>query len=92
MIARTIWNTLCASGVHVVKRYESEYTSTTFDKRHSFTTGEYWTIVFWSVEGSCHNIKMPLKDELNTHFRHYRYHESNDNLYIAPETNFLALE
>lgn len=60
-----IWNNLCVTGVHVVKRYVDLELYNDFSDRDTFEVGSQKTITVWAEEGVCGHkqSQMALKSE-----------------------------
>lgn len=90
MICKTIWDDMCVTGVHVIKRAVNENTEWTYGDRGGFTVGNIWTIVTWAVEGACPSKTDPMLAHTKLDlYKHNRYQLSSDG--ATNEDFFLAL-
>lgn len=49
-IVNYLYSLYCFAGVHVIERYQDEWTESEFDTRMSFTVGTKYTIIAWAVQ------------------------------------------
>ena len=52
-IAESLWNSECYYGVHVIKRYVDEWTSSDMADRMKQEVGDKKTVIVWAIEGKC---------------------------------------
>ena len=49
-IVNYLYTLYCFAGVHVIQRYQDEWTDSEFDTRMSFTVGTKYTVIAWAVQ------------------------------------------